>query len=127
MRPQHVAGLPQRRQPVGARDRHRRGPRVRQYQVGDVGGAVARVAHAVDQRQRRRQRLARGADLGEPVGRHVGDELGQLQPAGARVLDAVEQFPQDTETAGHETAGVAGVDARREHPDGQIERDHPAQ
>ncbi len=125
--PQHVAGVPERRQTIRAGDREGGPPGTVEDQLDRVIGERER---AVDPRELVEDGIPEdGSRRLGLVGAIAGDiarvKLVHQDVAGIGVFDAGEELAQDPEGRGHDARGVAGVHALAQDVDAQVARDEP--
>ena len=128
LRPQHVAGVGDRRQAIGTGDRQRGTPGAVQHRLGPVGFHRLRApGERILANDDVAEDIRRGSDLRDALGGNRRVERRRQDAPGGGVLDAVEQATRDAERRRHHAAGVARMHALGQHLDGQRAGGHAAQ
>ena len=109
---QHVAGVVQRRQAVGTRDRQRRVPGAGEDRFGGVlGHGVRRPGPRKALVDVVAEDLGAQLRLVDALLRDVDAEVAGQDRAGVLVLEPADQLPRDAEAGGDDAAGVTRVHA----------------
>ena len=136
IRPQHIAGIFQRRKPFSASHGQRRRPGAiekRLHRVGGGGQGEGGRAAAVVMGPRKAlvdlvpEDRGRSTRLLQSFRRNLAMEAGRQQATGFAVLQPVQHLPHDPEARRHQPRRIAGMHALSENFDLQGSAGHAAQ